>query len=75
MENESTNNNLNGGADYHKDAHDFIKSILPSDYEERLTEFAKSKNYNQNEFRLFSKFIEDDISFYANLVRLKHYLN
>jgi hypothetical protein len=28
-----------------------------------LTEFAKSKNYNQNEFRLFSKFIEDDISF------------
>jgi hypothetical protein len=64
-----------GGADYHKDAHDFIKSILPSDYEERLTEFAKSKNYNQNEFRLFSKFIEDDINFYASLVRLKHYLN
>lgn len=66
--------NISADVNYHQEAYDFLKSILPSDYEDKLMEFAKSRNYNVNEFMLFSKFIEDDISFYSNMVRLKYYV-
>jgi hypothetical protein len=74
---ETANSDLGaviGSADYNKDAFDFVKSILPTDYEDRLTQFSKDKGYNANEFRLFTKLIEDNINFHSNIVRLKHYL-
>jgi hypothetical protein len=65
--------NVSNSADFWKDAQEFLKSQLPSDFGEKMKEFAESKQYKQNDFRLFKSMIEDAIGFEATMILLKHY--
>lgn len=65
--------NVNNSTDFWKDAQEFLKSQLPSDFGEKMKDFAESKQYKQNDFRLFKSMIEDAVGFEANMILLKHY--
>mgnify|MGYP006295116187 CR=1 FL=1 len=64
---------VSNSVDFWKDAQEFLKSQLPSDFYEKMKEFAESKQYKQNDFRLFKSMIEDEIGFEATMILLKHY--
>jgi len=64
---------VSNSADFWKDAQEFLKSQLPDDFGEKMLEFTKSKEYKQNDFRLFKSMIEDAIGFEATMILLKHY--
>jgi len=64
---------VSNSADFCKDAQEFLKSQVPNDFQEKMIEYAKSKNYNQNEFRLFKNMLEEAVGFHGVMVLLKHY--
>jgi hypothetical protein len=64
---------VSNSADFWKDAQEFLKSQASDDFQDKMIEYAKSKNYNQNEFRLFTSMLEDAVGFHGVMVILKHY--
>ena len=82
MEHENLNNQetaqlgigaVSSSADFWKDAQEFLKSQLPTDFEDKLKQYATDKGYNQNEFRLFKNMLEEAVGFHGTVVLLKHY--
>lgn len=65
--------NVSNSADFWKDAQEFLKSQLPSDFSEKMKEFAESKEYKENDFRLFKNMLEEAVGFEATMILLKHY--
>ena len=70
---QSTTKNVNNNTDFGKDAQEFLKSQLPTDFDDKMKEYIISKGYNQNEFRLFHNMLERAVGFHATVVMLKHY--
>lgn len=64
---------VSNSADFWKDAQEFLKSQVPVDFQEKMIEYAKNKNYNQNEFRLFKNMLEEAVGVHGVMVLLKHY--
>lgn len=64
---------ISGDADFWKDAQEFLKSQLPTDFDEKLKEYVTTKGYNQNEFRLFVNMLEESVGFHGTIFILKHY--
>lgn len=64
---------ISSSADFWKDAQEFLKSQLPTDFEDKLKEYVTTKGYNQNEFRLFKNMLEQAVGFHGTVVLLKHY--
>ena len=64
---------VSSSADFWKDAQEFLKSQLPTDFEDKLKEYVNEKGYNKNEFRLFKNMIEEAVGFHGTVVLLKHY--
>ena len=82
LENENLNNQettqlgigaVSSSADFWKDAQEFLKSQLPTDFEDKLKQYVTDKGYNQNEFRLFKNMLEEVVGFHGTVVLLKHY--
>lgn len=76
LENKSQSSCLgavSSSTDFWKDAKEFLKSQLPSDFEDKLKEYVTEKGYNQNEFRLFKNMLEEAVGFHGTVVLLKHY--
>lgn len=65
---------VSNNTDFWKDAQDFLKSQLPTDFEDKLKEYVTTKGYNQNEIRLFNNMLEEAVGLYGTMVILKHYL-
>ena len=64
---------VGSSADFWKDAQEFLKSQLPTDFEDKLKQYVTDKGYNQNEFRLFKNMLEEVVGFHGTVVLLKHY--
>ena len=64
---------VSSSADFWKDAQEFLKSQLPSDFEYNLKQYVTDKGYNQNEFRLFKNMLEEAVGLHGTVVLLKHY--
>lgn len=52
------------------DCNDFLKSQLPSNFKENLKEYAKNKEYSDDEFRLFEYYLKDSLGFLTLIVRM-----
>lgn len=57
---------VNDSVDFWVDAQEFLKSQLPSDFEDKLKEYTASKGYNQNDFRLFKHMLV--VGFHGTIV-------
>ncbi len=68
-----TIHSVSDSVNFWKEAQTFLKSILPEDFQDKLLKYAKEKNFNENEFRLFKNMIEEFIGFEGTMVILKHY--
>jgi hypothetical protein len=82
MENKNLNNQetthlgigaVSSSADFWGDAQEFLKSQLPSDFQDKLKQYATDKGYNKNEFMLFKNMLEESVGFHGTIVLLKHY--
>lgn len=64
---------ISAETDFWKDAQEFLSSQLPADFQDKMLEYAKTKNYSKNEFRLFSSMLKDAVGFHTTIVQKKHY--
>lgn len=63
--------NLREPDDFWKDANDFLETQIPKDFQDNLLNYAKSKNYTVNEFRLFSYTLKEALTLHSTIVLLK----
>jgi len=64
---------MNKDTNFYTEAVEFLKSVLPDDYEQRLTDLCKDKGWNRNEVLLFREFIKTRIDSFGMLVQVKHF--
>lgn len=64
---------ISNDIDFWADAREFLNKNIPANFNEKMTEYIKDKNYNQNEFRLFKSMLEEAIGFHGTIVLLNHY--
>jgi hypothetical protein len=64
-------NRLDGDRDYWDETMDFIKPLIPSDFDEKFATHIKEMGYNDNEARLFKEYCQEAFGFYATLAFLK----
>lgn len=64
---------MNNDIDFSTDAGKFIKSQLPTDFEEKALEFAKKKQYQKNDYRLFQSEVIRQIDFQLSIIYLKDF--
>ena len=65
---------ISNTTDFWVDANEFLKSQLPSDFEDKLKEYVSKKNYNENEFRLFKYMLNEAMGFHSTVYMLKNYV-
>lgn len=83
MKHENLNNNtqstkidmevISNSTDFWKEAQEFLKSQLPSDFEDKLKQYVLDKGYNKNEFRLFKNMLQESVGLHGTIILLKHY--
>jgi hypothetical protein len=65
--------NVSNNTDFWKDAQEFLNSQLPVNFKEKMKEYCESKEYKQNDFRLFKSMLQEAVGFKAMMILLKHY--
>lgn len=64
------NNNTN----FYKEATDFLNSQLPSDFDEKIEEFAREKGYYNNSFKLWKFQMMEALGLKLNFAFLKMHI-
>ena len=70
---QCTIQNVSNSVDFFKDAKEFLESQLPKDFGDNMKAFVESKDYKQNDVRLFKSMLQEAVGFEATMILLKHY--
>ena len=70
---QCTMQNVKDNVDFWKDAGEFLESQLPKDFRDKMIVFFESKEYKQNDVRLFKSMLQECIGFEVTTVLLEHY--
>jgi len=70
---QCTIQNVSNSVDFFKDAKEFLESQLPKDFGDKMRTFVESKDYKQNDVRLFKSMLQEAVGFEATMILLKHY--
>jgi hypothetical protein len=70
---QCTIQNVSNSVDFFKDVKEFLESQLPKDFGDNMKAFVESKDYKQNDVRLFKSMLQEAVGFEATMILLKHY--
>lgn len=59
--------------DFYKEAHEFLKVLLPDDFQQKLEEHYKAKGFSRNEAILFNHSLETAVSCHTTFASLQSY--
>ena len=70
---QCTIQNVSNSVDFFNDAKEFLESQLPKDFQDKIRAFVESKDYKQNDVRLFKSMLQEAVGFEVIMILLKHY--
>jgi len=72
--NNKVKDKVKDNVDFWKEAQDFLKTVLPEDFQDKIHDWLKNKDFTENDVRLFKCMLEEAIGFEVTMIILKHYL-
>ena len=70
---QCTIQNVSNSVDFFNDAKEFLESQLPKDFQDKIRAFVESKDYKQNDVRLFKSMLQEAVGFEVTMILFKHY--